>query len=123
GAPTLVCWSPARGEGLVRLGLGSFDPSLRLAFDFRHDSWDGIEADLPPNAVRVGSLAGEAPFRYLRLREPPYDDAELRAGGGARGAGPLPPPAPARAAVRRRRARGVGRNATTGSGRWPARLL
>jgi uncharacterized protein YecE (DUF72 family) len=25
----------------------------------------------------VGSLEGDAPFRYLRLREPPYDDASL----------------------------------------------
>ena len=57
--------------------LGSFEPSIRLAFDFRHDSWDGIEADLPPNAVRVGALESEAPFRYVRFRDPPYDDAEL----------------------------------------------
>ena len=50
---------------------------MRLAFDFRHDSWDGIEADLPPNAVRVGSLEGAAPFRYIRFRDPPYEDVEL----------------------------------------------
>ena len=29
--------------------------------------------------LRVGSLEGEAPFRYLRLREPPYSDGELAA--------------------------------------------
>jgi uncharacterized protein YecE (DUF72 family) len=28
--------------------------------------------------VRVGSLEAEAPFRYLRLREPPYSDDALR---------------------------------------------
>ena len=27
----------------------------------------------------MGSLEGEAPFRYLRLREPPYDDEALAA--------------------------------------------
>ena len=32
--------------------------------------------------VRVNSLEGEAPFRYLRLREPPYDDDMLRAWAG-----------------------------------------
>ena len=69
----------ARDEGLLTLLLGSFDPSVQLALDLRHESWDGIEADLPPNAVRVSSLEGDAPFRYLRLREPPYSDGELAA--------------------------------------------
>jgi hypothetical protein len=59
--------------------LGSFVPTVSLAFDFRHESWDGIEADLPPNAIRVGALKGNAPFRYLRLREPPYSDDDLEA--------------------------------------------
>ena len=71
----VVTW--ARDEGLLELALGSFDPAIRLAFDFRHASWDGIEPQLPPNAVRVGSLEGSAPFRYIRLREPPYEDPEL----------------------------------------------
>ena len=71
----VVTW--ARDEGLLELALASFDPAIRLAFDFRHESWDGIESQLPPNAVRVGSLEGSAPFRYIRLREPPYEDAEL----------------------------------------------
>jgi uncharacterized protein YecE (DUF72 family) len=71
----LVTW--ARDEGLLELALGSFDPAIRLAFDFRHESWNGIESQLPANAVRVGSLEGSAPFRYIRLREPPYDEAEL----------------------------------------------
>ena len=74
--PIRVLVAAARDEGLLTLVLGSFDPALQLAFDFRHESWDGIE--LPPNAVRVGSLEGEASFRYLRLREPPYTDEELR---------------------------------------------
>jgi len=66
-----------RDEGLLELMLGSLDPALRIAFDFRHETWDGIEADLPPNAVRVNDLDAPAPFRYLRFRDPPYDDAEL----------------------------------------------
>ena len=77
--PIRVLVAAARDEGLLTLILGSFEPSVRLAFDFRHESWDGIEADLPPNAVRVGSLEGTAPFRYVRLREPPYDDETLAA--------------------------------------------
>jgi uncharacterized protein YecE (DUF72 family) len=64
-------------EGLLELLLASFDPSIRVAFDLRHDSWDGIEDELPPNAVRVGSFDAPAPFRYIRFREPPYADAEL----------------------------------------------
>jgi uncharacterized protein YecE (DUF72 family) len=57
--------------------LGSFDPDVELAFDFRHGSWEGIEAELPENAVRVNDLDASAPFRYVRLREPPYDEAAL----------------------------------------------
>jgi uncharacterized protein YecE (DUF72 family) len=75
--PIRVLVAAARDEDLLTLVLGSFDPSLQLAFDFRHESWDGIE--LPANAVRVGSLEGAAPFRYLRLREPPYSDGDLEA--------------------------------------------
>ena len=73
--PIRVLINAARDEGLLALVLGSFDPAVSLAFDLRHESWDGL--DLPANAVRVGSLDGAAPFRYLRLREPPYDDAQL----------------------------------------------
>jgi len=76
--PIRILVAAARDEGLLTLVLGSFDPSLRLAFDFRHESWDGIEDDLPPNAVRVGSLEGNASFRYVRLREPPYADDDLQ---------------------------------------------
>jgi uncharacterized protein YecE (DUF72 family) len=77
----------ARDEGLLSLLLGSFDPGLQIAFDFRHGSWQGIEADLPPNATRINDLDSGAGFRYLRLREPPYDDAALR--GWAERIGPL----------------------------------
>jgi uncharacterized protein YecE (DUF72 family) len=76
--PIRILVAAARDEGLLTLVLGSFDPSLSLALDFRHDSWDGIEAELPANAVRVDALESGAPFRYLRLREPPYDEEALR---------------------------------------------
>ena len=66
-----------RDEGLLTLMLGSLDPALRIAFDFRHDSWDGVEGDLPPNAVSVNDLEANAQFRFLRFRDPPYDDDEL----------------------------------------------
>jgi uncharacterized protein YecE (DUF72 family) len=68
----------ARDEGLLSLLLGSFDPELPIAFDFRHGSWEGIETELPPNATRINELDSGARFRYLRLREPPYDEAALR---------------------------------------------
>jgi uncharacterized protein YecE (DUF72 family) len=75
--PIRLLVGSARDEGLLALLLGSFDPTVRLAFDFRHDSWEGIDSELPPNAVRVGALEGDAAFRYVRLREPPYDEAAL----------------------------------------------
>ncbi len=73
----LLCQLPPtrpRDDGFLRLLRESLDPELEVAFEFRHESW--AEADVP---VRVNSLDGEAPFRYLRLREPPYDDAALEA--------------------------------------------
>jgi uncharacterized protein YecE (DUF72 family) len=75
--PIRAVVAAARDEGLLALLLGSFDPSLPLALDLRHESWDGIEAELPPNAVCVNALEADAPFRYVRLREPPYDGAAL----------------------------------------------
>lgn len=74
--PILVQLPPSkpRDEGLLRLFLDSLEPGLLVAFEFRHESWAG--ADLEGHAL-VGSLEGDAPFRYLRLREPPYDEAAL----------------------------------------------
>jgi uncharacterized protein YecE (DUF72 family) len=77
--PVRVSLKSARDEGALELLLGSLDPSLRLAFDLEHPSWDGIEPRLAAaSAVRVGDLEHPAPFRYLRLRRPPYDEAALR---------------------------------------------
>ena len=76
--PILVQLPPTRphDQGLLRLFLDSLDPELLYAFEFRHESWAGV--DLEGNAL-VGSLGGDAPLRYLRLREPPYDEAALAA--------------------------------------------
>jgi uncharacterized protein YecE (DUF72 family) len=75
--PIRVVVISTRDEGLLAFILGSFGAERRFAFDFRHDSWDGIDADLPDNAVRVGAVEAAAPFRYLRFREPPYDEHDL----------------------------------------------
>jgi uncharacterized protein YecE (DUF72 family) len=76
--PIRVLVGSARDEGLLALTLGSFDPELKIAFDFRHESWEDMDpSDLPENAVRVNDLESPASFRYLRLREPPYDEKVL----------------------------------------------
>jgi hypothetical protein len=66
-----------RDDGFLQLLLESLDPSFLLALDLRHPSWAGVEAELPPNAVRVNQLEGDARFRYLRFSDHPYDDAAL----------------------------------------------
>ncbi|MBD0338281.1 MAG: DUF72 domain-containing protein [Thermoleophilia bacterium] len=52
---------------------------LPLALDLHHASWDGV--DVAP-AVRVNDWEADAPFRYLRFREPPYSERELREQAG-----------------------------------------
>jgi uncharacterized protein YecE (DUF72 family) len=70
--PVRISLKTARDEGVLELLLGSLDPSLRLAFDLEHPSWDGIEPRLAEaGAVRVGDVEHPALFRYLRRREPP----------------------------------------------------
>ena len=75
--PIRVVVISTRDEGLLALILGTFGDERRYAFDFRHESWEGIE--LPGNAVRVGAVEADAPFRYLRFRDPPYDEKALAA--------------------------------------------
>jgi uncharacterized protein YecE (DUF72 family) len=70
--PVRISLKSKRDDGILELLLGSLDPSLRLAFDLEHPSWDGIEPRLSEaGAVRVGDLDYPAPFRYLRRREAP----------------------------------------------------
>ncbi len=77
--PIRISLKRARDEGALELLLGSLDPSLRLAFDLGHPSWDGIEPRLAEaGAVRVDDLEHPAPFRYLRRREPPDEELAAR---------------------------------------------
>ena len=72
--------SRPRDDGFLRLLLDSLDPALDVALDLRDPSWDGVETLLGEwPAVRVNQLESGAAFRYLRFREPPYDDAALAA--------------------------------------------
>jgi uncharacterized protein YecE (DUF72 family) len=69
-----------RDDDFLSRLLDAIDADLDVALDLRDPSWDGIEPELERwGAVRVNQLeAGAAPFRYLRLRETPYDDATLQ---------------------------------------------
>jgi uncharacterized protein YecE (DUF72 family) len=82
--PIRISLKRKRDEGMLELLLGSLDPSLRLAFDLEHPSWDGIEPRLAElGAVRVDDLEHPAPFRYLRRRKAP-DEAFAAAVAAAR---------------------------------------
>ena len=71
----------ARDDAFLASLLDALDDDLEVALDLRDPSWDGVEPELERwGAVRVNQLeAGAARFRYLRMREPPYDEAALRA--------------------------------------------
>jgi uncharacterized protein YecE (DUF72 family) len=68
-----------RDDAFLASLLDAIDRDLAVALDLRHPSWDGIEPELERwGAVRVNQLDAEAAgFRYLRMRDPPYDDAAL----------------------------------------------
>jgi uncharacterized protein YecE (DUF72 family) len=70
--PVRVVVESPRDDGLLAYVLGSADPAVELAFDFRDDSWAGVDG-----LVAAGDFAAE-PFRYIRMREPPYGEDELR---------------------------------------------
>ena len=70
--PIRISLKKTRDEGALELLLGSLDPTLKIAVDLEHRSWDGIEPRLSEaGAVRVDDLEHPAPFRYVRRREPP----------------------------------------------------
>ena len=80
--PILVQFPPSRkrDDGFLRILLDSLDPKLGYAVEFRNESWDAPEVARALEArgvARMGALQGAASFRYLRLRDPPYDDAAL----------------------------------------------
>jgi uncharacterized protein YecE (DUF72 family) len=81
--PLRVVVESARDDGMLAFLQGSLDPGLAVAYDLRHPSWDDVEG-----IVRVGDTGG--PFAYLRLREPPYGDDDLRALAARLAAAPRP---------------------------------
>ena len=72
--PVRIVIQQARADEFLARLLDSIDPELSWALDFRHDSWAGVDTGA---AVAVNALESAATFRYLRLREPPYDEAGL----------------------------------------------
>jgi uncharacterized protein YecE (DUF72 family) len=70
--PIRVVVERARDDGLVEQ-LREAAGDAAIAWDFRHASWAGVEG-----LTTVDDYDAE-PFRYIRLREPPYSDDELRA--------------------------------------------
>jgi uncharacterized protein YecE (DUF72 family) len=80
--PVRIKVGQKRDDGFLRLLVDSLDPALRWALDFRHDSWAAPEVSqgLDERGIAtVGALDGQAPFRYLRFRDPPYEDDALDA--------------------------------------------
>jgi hypothetical protein len=71
--PIRVVYEGPRDEGTLSYVQGSIPDGVRVAWDFRDESWEGTEG-----VVGVGDAEAE-PFRYLRLREPPYTDDQLQA--------------------------------------------
>ena len=75
GPLRIVVQSP-RDDGLLTFLQGSLPPDIAVAYDFRHASWDDVDG-----LVRVNDFDAE-PFRYIRLREPPYSEEDLSALAG-----------------------------------------
>ena len=71
--PVRVVYEGPRDDGTVSFVEGSTPADVRIAWDLRDESWAGVDG-----VLRVNDPDSE-PFRYLRLREPPYPDEELRA--------------------------------------------
>ena len=74
--PARLLVNNARDDALLARLHAALGPGVRVAWDLRHPSWQG--AEIPPGTTVVGDVERDAPFRYLRLREPPYSDEELR---------------------------------------------
>ena len=70
----------ARDDAILERLLDAFGSPIRLALDLAHESWTSPQVDAlldSAGAARVNALEGAASFRYLRLREPPYDETAL----------------------------------------------
>ncbi|MEZ5100841.1 MAG: DUF72 domain-containing protein [Thermoleophilia bacterium] len=80
--PILVQLPPLgrHDDALLARLVERLDPGLAYAFERKDDAWqpDAVRAAAAGlDAVVVNELDERARFRYLRLREPPYDDAAL----------------------------------------------
>jgi uncharacterized protein YecE (DUF72 family) len=73
--PVRIVVQQARDDAFLERVLDALDPALQWALDFRHESWAGAATG---HAAVVNALVGDASFRYLRLRDPPYDEAALQ---------------------------------------------
>ena len=71
--PVRVVYEGPRDAGTLSFVEGSTPPGVRLAWDFRDESWTGADGVVQVNDPDAG------PFRYLRLRDPPYTDDDLSA--------------------------------------------
>jgi uncharacterized protein YecE (DUF72 family) len=69
--PVRVVVEAPRDDGTVSFVTGSVPAEVELAWDVRHPTWDDVT-----DIVKVNDLDAE-PFRYIRLREPPYGDEQL----------------------------------------------
>jgi uncharacterized protein YecE (DUF72 family) len=70
--PVRIVYEGPRDDGTLSFVQGSIPEDVKLAWDLRDESWAGVEG-----VVRVNDFAAE-PFRYVRLREPPYSADDLR---------------------------------------------
>jgi uncharacterized protein YecE (DUF72 family) len=70
--PVRIVYEGPRDDGTLSFVQGSLPEGVRVAWDFRDESWGEVDG-----VVRVNDPEAE-PFRYLRLREPPYSDDDLR---------------------------------------------
>jgi hypothetical protein len=70
--PVRVVYEGPYDGGTLSFVQGSVPEEVRLAWDFRDESWAGVDG-----VVKVNDPGAE-PFRYLRLREPPYSDEQLQ---------------------------------------------
>jgi uncharacterized protein YecE (DUF72 family) len=70
--PVRIVYEGPRDNGTLSFVQGSLPEEVRVAWDFRDESWGEVDG-----VVRVNDPEAE-PFRYLRMREPPYSDDDLR---------------------------------------------
>jgi uncharacterized protein YecE (DUF72 family) len=82
--PIRVALDRPRDDGFLQLLLDSLDPELAYAFELRHPSWEdsGNRILAERGIARVDELDDGPGFRYLRLREPPYDERHLEEWAG-----------------------------------------